>query len=69
MAVGKAGWKGVGWNATAEQGSLHDKGFISGYRPHDYIFAVIAEELGFRGSLLLLTAFRVADSGAVHRVL
>ncbi len=58
MAVGKAGWKGVGWNATAEHGSLHDKGFIPRDTAHnDYIFAVIAEELGFRGSLLLLTAF------------
>ena len=58
MAVGKAGWKGVGWNATAEQGSLHDKGFIPRDTAHnDYIFAVIAEELGFRGSLLLLTTF------------
>ncbi|MEO7101456.1 MAG: FtsW/RodA/SpoVE family cell cycle protein [Luteolibacter sp.] len=58
MAVGKAGWKGVGWNATAEQGSLHDKGFIPRDTAHnDYIFAVIGEELGFRGSLLLLTAF------------
>ena len=58
MAVGKAGWKGVGWKATAEQGSLHDKGFIPRETAHnDYIFAVIAEELGFRGSLLLLTAF------------
>lgn len=58
MAVGKAGWKGVGWKATAEKGSLHDKGFIPLETAHnDYIFAVIAEELGFRGSLLLLTAF------------
>jgi len=58
MAVGKAGWKGVGWKATAEMGSLHDKGFIPRDTAHnDYIFAVIAEELGFRGSLLLLTAF------------
>jgi rod shape determining protein RodA len=58
MAVGKAGWKGVGWKATAEKGSLHDKGFIPLETAHnDYIFAVIAEELGFRGSILLLTAF------------
>jgi rod shape determining protein RodA len=58
MAVGKAGWKGVGWKATVEKGSLHDKGFIPRDTAHnDYIFAVIAEELGFRGSLLLLTAF------------
>jgi rod shape determining protein RodA len=58
MAVGKAGWKGVGWKASAEQGSLHAKGFIPMDTAHnDYIFAVVAEELGFRGSLLLLTAF------------
>jgi rod shape determining protein RodA len=58
MAVGKAGWKGVGWKASAEQGSLHAKGFIPRETAHnDYIFAVVAEELGFRGSLLLLTAF------------
>jgi len=58
MAVGKAGWKGVGYKATAEKGSLHDKGFIPRDTAHnDYIFAVIAEELGFRGALLLLTAF------------
>ncbi len=58
MAVGKSGWKGVGWNASVEQGSLHAKGFIPRDTAHnDYIFAVIAEELGFRGSLLLLSAF------------
>ncbi len=58
MAVGKAGWKGVGWKASEEQGSLHAKAFIPKDTAHnDYIFAVIAEELGFRGSLLLITAF------------
>lgn len=58
MAVGKAGWKGVGWNADAEQGSLHAKAFIPKDTAHnDYIFAVSAEELGFRGSLMLLTAY------------
>ncbi|RYD36799.1 MAG: hypothetical protein EOP87_04795 [Verrucomicrobiaceae bacterium] len=57
MAVGKAGWKGIGWNSTAPT-SLHEKGFIPRDTAHnDYIFAVIAEELGFRGSLLLITAF------------
>jgi rod shape determining protein RodA len=57
MAVGKAGWKGIGWNSTSKE-SLHEKGFIPRETAHnDYIFAVIAEELGFRGSLLLLTAF------------
>lgn len=58
MAIGKAGWKGVGYKASAEQGSLHAKGFIPRETAHnDYIFGVIGEELGFRGSLLLLTAF------------
>lgn len=57
MAVSKAGWKGIGWNSTSKE-SLHEKGFIPRDTAHnDYIFAVIAEELGFRGSLLLLTAF------------
>ena len=58
IAVGKAGWKGVGWKASSEQGSLHAKRFIPKDTAHDdYIFAVIAEELGFRGSLLLLSTF------------
>jgi rod shape determining protein RodA len=58
MAVGKAGWKGVGWNAPAEKGSLQARKFIPWETAHnDFIFAVIAEELGFRGSLLLITAF------------
>lgn len=58
MAVGKAGWKGVGWKASAEKGSLHDKKFIPHLTAHnDFIFAVIAEELGFRGALLLIGGF------------
>jgi rod shape determining protein RodA len=58
MAVGKAGWKGLGWKATSEQGSLHDKRFIPHLTAHnDFIFAVIAEELGFRGVLLLVLSF------------
>lgn len=58
MAVGKAGWKGVGWLATSEKGSLHDKRFIPHLTAHnDFIVAVIAEELGFRGMLLLVGAF------------
>jgi len=58
MAVGKAGWKGVGWKAGADAGSIHDKKYIPWKTAHnDYIFAVIAEEQGFRGSLLLITAF------------
>ena len=58
MAVGKAGWKGVGWSAPAERNSLFAKGYPSKYTAHnDYIFVVIGEELGFRGSLLLLSAY------------
>lgn len=58
MAVGKAGWTGLGWNASADRGSIHGKGMIPKKTAHnDYIFAVIGEEQGFRGSLLLVTAF------------
>jgi len=58
IAVGKAGWKGVGWSAPAERNSLFAKGYPSRYTAHnDYIFVVIGEELGFRGSLLLLSAY------------
>ncbi len=58
LAVGKAGWKGIGYNAASERGSLHDKKFIPWKTAHnDFIFAVIAEEQGFRGTALLVTAF------------
>lgn len=58
MAVGKAGMMGNGWNAPAERGSLHAKRYIPWKTAHnDFIFAVIAEEFGFRGSLFLVTAF------------
>jgi rod shape determining protein RodA len=58
MAVGKAGWKGVGWNADSAHGSLQAKRYIPFETAHnDYIFGVIGEEFGFRGSLLLITAF------------
>ncbi|GHC47967.1 FtsW/RodA/SpoVE family cell cycle protein [Roseibacillus persicicus] len=58
LAVGQAGWKGMGYKAKAERGSIHDKRYIPWTTAHnDYIFAVIAEEQGFRGSLLMLTSF------------
>lgn len=57
MAVGKAGWKGVGYGSTSKN-SLHHRKDIPWMTAHnDYIFAVIAEEQGFRASLLLLTGF------------
>ncbi len=56
--IGKAGWRGLGWNATSEQGSLHDKKYISWRTAHnDYIFGVIGEEQGFRGALFLLLLY------------
>lgn len=57
-AIGKAGYKGIGWNASSERGSLHDKKYIPWKTAHnDFIFAVIGEEQGFRGSLMLLTGY------------
>ncbi|MGJ8676253.1 MAG: FtsW/RodA/SpoVE family cell cycle protein [Akkermansiaceae bacterium] len=57
-AIGKAGWKGAGWNATSQRGSLHDKKYIPWKTAHnDFIFGVIGEEQGFRGSLFLLTLY------------
>ncbi|MCP5535715.1 MAG: FtsW/RodA/SpoVE family cell cycle protein [Akkermansiaceae bacterium] len=57
-AIGKAGWKGIGSNASSERGSLHDKKYIPWKTAHnDFIFAVIGEEQGFRGSLMLLTGY------------
>lgn len=58
MAVGKSGMSGAGWNATEQRGSLHAKRYIPWKTAHnDFIFAVLAEEFGFRGSLFLITAF------------
>lgn len=56
LNVGQAGWKGTGLNSTAN--SLHESRFIPFKTAHnDFIFCVMAGELGFRGSLILLTAF------------
>jgi rod shape determining protein RodA len=56
-AVGHAGWAGFGHGSTHKD-SLHQRKDIPWMTAHnDYIFAVIAEEQGFRASLLLITAF------------
>lgn len=58
IAVGHAGWRGIGWMANAETGSIHDRKLIPFNTAHnDFIFPVIAEEQGFRGSMLLITGF------------
>ncbi|MGB6219421.1 FtsW/RodA/SpoVE family cell cycle protein [Haloferula sp.] len=58
IAVGHAGWRGMGWMADAESGSIHDRKLIPFNTAHnDFIFPVIAEEQGFRGSMLLITGF------------
>lgn len=60
MAVGKAGYKGVGYMADANKGSIHDKKYIPWKTAHnDFIFAVIAEERGFQGSLLMIVVYAV----------
>lgn len=60
IAIGHAGWNGVGWKASADLGSIHDRKLIPFNTAHnDFIFGVIAEEQGFRGGLVMLTAFMV----------
>jgi len=57
-AVGKAGWKGTVGNPSLQKNSLHNKKYIPWKTAHnDFIFAVIGEEQGFRGALLLLTGY------------
>ncbi len=61
-AIGKAGYKGVGWNAdlSGKAGAIHSNGYIPKDTAHnDYIFGVIGEELGFQGSFLLLIGFMI----------
>ena len=57
-AIGSAGWEGKGFLASNvdEQKSIHRMGFLPRNTAHnDYIFAVIAEEHGFRGCMVLLS--------------
>jgi rod shape determining protein RodA len=58
IAVGHAGWRGMGWMAGEEDESIHARKLIPFNTAHnDFIFPVIAEEQGFRGSMLLITGF------------
>jgi rod shape determining protein RodA len=52
IAIGAGGWSGFGWL----QGPQNRYDFLP-YRSCDYLFAVIAEETGFVGALLVLAAF------------
>jgi rod shape determining protein RodA len=59
LAIGSAGWEGKGYLAsrTEDKRTVLRMGFIpKDVAINDFIFAVIAEEHGFRGSMLLLFA-------------
>ena len=58
VAIGHAGFSGIGHMATADLNSMHDRRLIPYRTAHnDFIFPVIAEEHGFRGAMLLITGF------------
>lgn len=57
IAVGSGGWEGKGFLAENTQNYL---GFLPATAVHnDFIFAVIAEEHGFRGAVVMLILFAV----------
>lgn len=53
IAVGSGGWKGLGFGESRQKFQY----LVETTAVTDSIFAVIAEELGFIGSVILLTAF------------
>jgi rod shape determining protein RodA len=56
IAVGSGGMFGKGWR----QGTQHELGYLpSAGAPNDFIFAVIAEEEGFVGSVMILALYSV----------
>ena len=60
IAIGHAGYNGLGHMASVDKGSMHARRMIPVNTVHnDFIFAVIAEEQGFKGGLLLITGFTV----------
>lgn len=55
LAIGSGGWSGKGFK---NEETVNNKGFISPDTAiNDFIFPVLAEEQGFRGSLLMLGGF------------
>ena len=57
LAIGSGGWDGKGF---ANKNTVNNKGFISNKTAiNDFIFAVLAEEHGFRGSLMMMSGFLV----------
>lgn len=55
LAIGSGGWSGKGFKNPE---TINNKGFISPDTAiNDFIFAVLAEEHGFRGALLMLGGF------------
>lgn len=55
LAIGSGGFTGKGFKSTD---TINSKGFITPTTAiNDFIFAVLAEEHGFRGSILMLTGF------------
>jgi rod shape determining protein RodA len=57
-AIGSAGWDGKGFlgKRVPEQRTINRMKFIPDTAINDYIFPVIAEEQGFRGSMLMISA-------------
>lgn len=57
-AIGSAGWDGKGFlgKRIPEQRTINRLKFIPDTAINDYIFPVIAEEQGFRGSMLMISA-------------
>jgi rod shape determining protein RodA len=59
-AIGSAGWEGKGFLGKRVEGqkTMNRMGFLPKLTSHnDFVFAVQAEEFGYRGSMLLLFAF------------
>ncbi|MEO0413651.1 MAG: FtsW/RodA/SpoVE family cell cycle protein [Verrucomicrobiota bacterium] len=55
LAIGSGGWTGKGFK---NKDTVNNKNFISPTTAiNDFIFAVLSEEFGFRGSLMMLAGF------------